>query len=107
MRTRTRVTTLQDTLGAATFFPELLVFPEQKVVHRSEILKVLNRAVHDLGFIADIADRGSRALKDYRLTLEEKAALISGDMRWMEENVGSLTDSQRTCLDCMLQREAW
>ena len=107
MKTRTKVTTFHEMAEVPTLFPELFVFPEQKVVHRNEILKVLNKAAHDLGFVADIAERGSRALKDYRLTLEEKAALVSGDIRWMEENVGSLTDSQRVCLDCVLQREAW
>jgi hypothetical protein len=70
-------------------------------------LKVLERAAHDSGFIAHIADRGSQALGDYRLTLEEKAALISGDVRWIEEPVGKLTENQCSLLNCMSQREAW
>lgn len=75
--------------------------------NRREILGVLERAARDSDFIAEVADRGSAALSDYHLSLEEKAALISGDIRWIESHVGGLTDRQSTLLNCMLQREAW
>ena len=107
METKTQVREFLETLREPPFFPEPFAYPEYKVVNRNEILSVLERAAQDPGFIADIADRGSRALRDYRLTLEEKAALVSGDIRWIEEHVGRLTDNQCTCLNCMLQREAW
>jgi hypothetical protein len=107
METRTQVTTFQEMFSRPAFFPVQSTHPEYKVVNRNEILRVLERAAHDSGFIADIADRGSRALADYHLTLEEKAALVSGDIRWVEEHVGELTDNQCTVLNCMLQREAW
>lgn len=75
--------------------------------NRNEILRVLDRAARDPGFIAEIADRGSAALSEYRLALDEKAALVSGDMRWIQARVGGLTGRQCTLLNCMLQREAW
>lgn len=74
---------------------------------REEILRVLERAARDDGFIAEIADCGSLALGDYCLTTEDKAALVSGDVRWVESRVGTLTERQSTLLNCMLQREAW
>jgi hypothetical protein len=107
METRTQVGGSLGTSTEFAFLPLFFTYPEDQAVNRNEIFRVLERAAHDPGFIADIADRGSRALRDYRLTLEEKAALISGDIRWIEEHVGKLTDRQCTCLNCMLQREAW
>jgi hypothetical protein len=107
METRTQVTEFLETLTEHPLFSEPLAYPEYEVVNRDEILKVLERAAHDPGFVADITDRGSQALRDHRLNLEEKAALVSGDIRWIEERVGRLTDKQCTLLNCMLQREAW
>jgi hypothetical protein len=107
METGTQATEFLETLTEHPFFPEPLAYPEYEVVNSDEILKVLERAAHDSCFIADVAGRGSQALRDYRLTLEEKAALISGDVRWIEEHVGELTENQCTLLNCMLQREAW
>ncbi len=75
--------------------------------NKKEILRVLERAARDPGLIAEIADRGSAALSKYHLALEEKAALVSGDIRWIEARIGRLSDRQSTLLNCMLQREAW
>jgi len=81
--------------------------PELTMMHENEILQVLDRAAQDPGFIADILDKGSAALRDYSLTLREKAALVTGDIRWIETRIGELTDRQCTLLNCILQREAW
>jgi hypothetical protein len=70
-------------------------------------LQVLERAVDDLRFIASIVDKGSTALRDYNLTWQERAALVAGDIRWVEAHIGKLTDCQCTLLNCMLQREVW
>ena len=72
-----------------------------------EILRVLDRAAGDNGFIAELTNRGSKALEGYRLTLKAKAALLSGDIRWIEARVGKLGARLRTWLDCRLQQEIW
>ena len=74
---------------------------------REEMLRVLDRAARDPSFIAEVADRGSAALRDYRLTLEDKAALVSGDVRLVAGCMGPLSDRHSTLLNCMLAREAW
>ena len=76
-------------------------------VNRGEIVRVLERAALEPAFIADVSNRGSSALDGYRLTMAEKAALVSGDIRWLEERIGRLTERQACLLTCMLQREAW
>jgi hypothetical protein len=107
METRTKSMIFLDNLTMPSILTGAQVRPEHRVVHRNEILRVLERAAHDSGFIAEIVDRGSIALDDYHLTLPEKAALVSGDIGWVEKHVGKLTDSQCWLLNCMLQREAW
>jgi len=84
-----------------------VVKPASTAVNEDEILRVLDRAAQDPGFIADILKRGSAALRGYSLTLREKAALVTGDMRWLEGHIGRLSDQECTLLNCVLQREAW
>jgi hypothetical protein len=72
-----------------------------------EILRVLDRAADDNAFIAALAHPGSKALKGYRLTSEAKAALLSGDLPWIEAHVGKLSERQQTWLWCRLGQEIW
>jgi hypothetical protein len=74
---------------------------------KREILKVLDRASRDEGFIAQLTYRGSQALKEYRLSIEAKAALLSGDIGWIEALVGKLDARLSTWLNCRLQQEIW
>lgn len=107
MEARTQDPVLWQIRTVPSILNASLAPPEFRVVNRKEILRVLERAAHDPGFIGEIADRGSAALGSYHLTLPEKAALVSGDVGWVEAHVGKLTDSQCILLTCMLQREAW
>jgi hypothetical protein len=76
-------------------------------VHRKEILQVLERAARDNRFIAQLTHHGYEALQSYDLSWQEKAALLSGDIRWIEARLGKLSARQRTWLDCRLQQEKW
>ena len=91
---------------------ELVVVPQTWLgyngnVHQEEILRVLERAAKDNGFIAQLTYQGDEALQDYDLSWEEKAALLSGDIGWIEAHVGKLGARLRTWLDCRLQQEIW
>lgn len=79
----------------------------EEAIHRSEILSVLERAAEDDGFIADLTDDGDKALQGYHLALEEKAALLSGDIGWIEAHLGPLSERLSTWLWCRLQQEVW
>jgi len=70
-------------------------------------LEVLRRAAKDYSFPAQLADDVTRALESYDLTLEEKAALSSGDVRWIENHVGKLDKTSMTWLKCRLEQEEW
>jgi hypothetical protein len=81
---------------------------ETKTMTEVEAVRaVLERAATDRGFIAELTYQGSKALAEYPLSLEAKAALVSGDVRWVEARLGKLDAGLRTWLDCRLQQEIW
>jgi hypothetical protein len=78
-----------------------------RTTNRGAVLEVLERAAADDGFIAQLTYHGSEALEGYALTAEEQAALLSGDIRWIEAHVGKLTSRQKTWLYRRLEQEIW
>lgn len=74
---------------------------------RDEVLRVLDRAADDPAFVAQLTYQGSEVLKDYHLTTEAKAALLSGDVKWIEGHVGKLDERLMTWLWCRLGQEIW
>lgn len=52
------------------------------------MLEVLERAANDITFYTQLAESSRAVLKDFDLTLEEKAALCSGDLRFIESRTG-------------------
>ena len=83
------------------------ILDDDQDVNKEEILRVLVRAAEDNGFIARLIDQGEKALESYGLNWREKAALLSGDIRWIEAHLGKLNARLRTWLDCRLQQESW
>ena len=81
--------------------------PENNNNDPEEILRVLKRAAVDDGFIAQLTVQGSQALLGYDLSQQAKAALVSGDLAWIETRVGKLSAQLRTWIDCRLQQEIW
>lgn len=74
---------------------------------REELLRVLERAAIDDDFVAQLTHRGDEALRSYDLTWQARAALLSGDLNWIEAYLGRLDTRLRTWLDCRLQQEIW
>jgi hypothetical protein len=78
------------------------------VLVREELLAVLKRAGTEPEFLARLAANPQEALKEYySLTLEERAALASGDIRRIESWVGKLDKELSTWLWCRLSQEKW
>jgi hypothetical protein len=100
---------IQERISARVRVPSVTGTPasRQDAIHRGEILRVLERAANDDGFIAQMTYRGDVALRGYRLGAQEKAALLSGDIGWIEARIGKLTSRQSTWLWCRLQQEIW
>jgi DNA-binding NtrC family response regulator len=79
----------------------------QSLVHRDEVLRVLERAATDSHFVADLFYSGADALEGYTLTGAEKLAILTGDIQWIEQHVGKLTPAQRRWLEQRLSAEIW
>jgi formate dehydrogenase alpha subunit len=81
--------------------------PEFKVSAVKAVLTVLERAAEDNEFFARLAENPVKALKEYDLTSEEKAAISSGDIRKIELWVGKLDKRLQKWLIARLQQENW
>ena len=80
---------------------------EEKLIQKRHVIQVLNRSAEDKDFWIALMETGSDALADYELSMEAKAAIASGDLRWINENVGELTQKQLMFIYKRLEREAW
>lgn len=79
----------------------------QALIHKEEIIKVLERASYDSEFHAYLLYNGADALDEYELTGPEKLSLLTGDIHWIEDHVGSLTPIQRWWLEQRQSAEIW
>ena len=80
---------------------------DQAVIHKEEVIKVLERAATDSEFIAQLLYHGADALETYDLTGPEKLAVLTGDIEWIEKHTGLLTPVQRKWLEQRLSAEIW
>jgi DNA-binding NtrC family response regulator len=80
---------------------------EQALIHKEQVLKVLDRAATDSEFIANLLYEGADALEEYSLTGPEKLAVLTGDIEWIERYTGPLTPSQKRWLEQRLSAEIW
>jgi len=76
-------------------------------IQKREVLKVLNRTCDDPEFWLSLMEQGSAALSGYALSSPAKRAIASGDLRWINENIGELTQKQLMFIYKRLEREAW
>ena len=87
---------------------ELLVETKRvKLIQKQEVIRALETAAEDYTFAAQMLEGSSRALEGYDLSSEAKAAIISGDLKWIRENVGELTEEQLEWIYKRLEVEAW
>jgi len=98
---------VQEQVAEVPTFVPVPTFQYHPLFNKSEMIAVLERAANDDHFIGELTDRGPEVLDGYDLTREERAALLTGDIRWIEKRVGKLNEEQRTWLNCKLQQEAW
>ena len=80
---------------------------EEKLIQKREVIQALNRTAEDGDFWRDLMENGTLALENYDLSSEAKAAIVSGDLKWINENVGELTQKQLMFIYKRLEREAW
>jgi len=79
----------------------------QEVVHKQEVIRVLERAAVDSAFVSSLFYEGAGALEDYELTGPEKLAILTGDVQWLESQVGTLTAVQKALAGERLAAKIW
>ncbi len=80
---------------------------EQGIVHQAEVLKVLELGAVDDDFRRALLNNGADALDGYELSGPEKLAIITGDIAWIESQMGPLTHDQKIWLEARLSAEIW
>jgi len=78
---------------------------EQTLIHKEEMLQVLERAATDGEFVHELLHHWADALEGYDLNHAEKLALLTGDIEWIEEYAGPLTVKQKRWLEKPLSAE--
>ena len=73
----------------------------------SQTLQYVHKAAQDNEFFARLAENPTAALREYDLTSEEKAVLMSGDIRKIESWVGKLDERLKKWLVARLAQEKW
>lgn len=87
---------------AATQPPE-----EQGMIHKAEVLRVLEKAGSDPVLVSKMLSYGADALDEFNLSGPEKLAILTGDLHWIETHAGPLTPTQRKWLEQRLSAEIW
>jgi response regulator RpfG family c-di-GMP phosphodiesterase len=98
---------LVKTVNSALHIAQTSEPEEQALIHKEEIIKVLEQAATDTELVYNLLHYGAEALEDYNLTGPEKLAILTGDINWVEEHIGTLTPTQRRWLDQRLSAEIW
>jgi DNA-binding NtrC family response regulator len=79
----------------------------QAILHKEEVLRVLDRAAEDHEFRHGLLISGADMLSEYELTGPEKLAILTGDIRWIEEQIGKLAPARKIWLNARLAAEIW
>lgn len=80
---------------------------ESKLIEKRELISVLDRTAEDREFWADLMDNGYEVLEDYTLSNEAKVAIMSGDLGWINRNIGELTQKQLMFISNRSECEVW
>ena len=75
-----------------------------KVAQGLIVKQVLNNAINDQDFWVDLLENGSAALSEFNLSSEAKAAIASGDVQWVYDNVSDIQESETAFLYKRLER---
>jgi DNA-binding NtrC family response regulator len=71
------------------------------------VRNVLRRAAHEPEFGRRLLTEGSRVLSGLTLSPEARAAIVSGDLAWIESECGELSDDERAWIERRLEAETW
>jgi DNA-binding NtrC family response regulator len=68
---------------------------DQTLINREAFLDVIQRGSSDRNFAQSVYAIGADALDAYKLTSQEKLAIITADISWIEDQIGTLPQHQK------------
>ncbi len=76
---------------------------------KEAVLAILERAVEDIDFINKLVQDHSSTLEEYDLNKDERIAIITGDVHWIESYIGLKLDERLMSryFIPLLSRENW
>ena len=77
------------------------------VIHPETVREILDRAVTDDSFAESLLTQSIVSLEGYDLTAQEKLALLTGDIGWLESYLRPLDARHRAWLETRLGSEIW
>ena len=80
---------------------------DQPKIEASLVREVLKLAATDHSFGQRLLAEGSRVLSGFALSPPAKAAIVSGDIAWIEKTCGGLSAEERQWLERRLEAESW
>lgn len=80
---------------------------EEPIIDADQVRQVLKQASEDPDFGRRLLHEGSRVLSGFSLGRRAEAAIVSGDIAWIERRCGELSAEQRDWLQRRLQAEIW
>jgi DNA-binding NtrC family response regulator len=89
---------LIQTVRAAIDLSSPDAIAEQTLIHAAEMRNILAKGAKDVDFARNIFEFGADALDDFQLTPQEKLAIITADIDWIEDQLGTLPPGQKQWL---------
>jgi len=80
---------------------------EEPQIEADMVKSVLTQASRDPSFGLRLLSEGSRTLSGLALGDQAKAAIVSGDIAWIEKHCGELSPQERQWLQRRLESETW
>lgn len=79
---------------------ESLLYPreEQTLIHKKEVLEILEKGYRDRDFAKCLFADGADTLETYDLTSQEKLAFITADIDWIEDQIGIIRPDHKQWL---------
>ncbi len=71
---------------------------EQTIIHIKEMLEVVKKGAKDPKFARKVFEQEGDVLEKYHLTHAEKLAIITGDIDWIEDQVGIIDSGRKQWL---------
>jgi len=78
-----------------------------RLLQKKEVFHVLDRTNEDQAFCHDLIEKGTEVLVEYALSDEAKEAIATGDLDWINSNVGELTQKQLKYVFSCSKKKDW